>query len=296
MVPYEVVAFQPGSSVVLRRLGAQEEIEVQEKTGSTTMKRWDMMVARLNPLGPTGGPEIEMGVMDIAPMDREEIAAVIHREFGKQSDGGDCARPFKNLGPLFHGIWLASIITPRLPVLHTRDGDQVEIVTMWFDVLDEERVRSALAAEPSLQYDDHTWSWIVDDSLLGTVNLEGPRLEFLTNSIPRSDRGRQLIERIAQDAIEYRGRDCVDPREEAKKAISSGEWPETSTSGEDEIPPEITDQLFQEFMAKHNQHWLDDQIPAIDHQTPRFAAQSPSLQPRLVALLKEIGVFAKIRG
>ncbi len=38
---------------------AVEEIEVREKTGSTTMKRWDLLVARLNPLGPTGGPEIE---------------------------------------------------------------------------------------------------------------------------------------------------------------------------------------------------------------------------------------------
>ena len=117
MMPYEVVAVRPGSSVVLRRLGAQEEIEVREKTGSTTMKRWDLLVARLNPLGPTGGPEIEMGTMNIAPMDQEEIAAVVHHELGKHPDGTDCTRLFKNLGTLFHGIWPESIVTPRLPVL-----------------------------------------------------------------------------------------------------------------------------------------------------------------------------------
>ena len=159
---------------------------------------------------------------------------------------------------------------------------------MWFDVLDEERVRSALAAEPNLQDDGDTWSWIVDDSMLGTVKLEGARLQFLTNSKPRSERGRQLIERIAQDAVAYCGQDCVDPREEARKAILSGAWHETPAEREDEIPPETKDQLHQEFMAKHNHHWLDDQIPALDHQTPRFAAQSPTLQPRLVTLLKEI--------
>ena len=128
-----------------------------------------MLVARLNPLGPTGGPEIEMGAMNIAPMDHEEIAAVVHHELGKHPDGTDCTRLFKDLGTLFHGIWLESIVAPRLPVLHTRDGDQVEMVTMWFDVLDEERVRSALTAEPSLQCDVNSWSWIVDDSMLGTV-------------------------------------------------------------------------------------------------------------------------------
>lgn len=41
-------------------------------------------------------------------------------------------------------------------------------------------------------------------------------------------------------------------------------------------------------MAKHNQQWLDGQIPALDHKTPRFAAQSSTLRPRLVGLLKDM--------
>ena len=41
-------------------------------------------------------------------------------------------------------------------------------------------------------------------------------------------------------------------------------------------------------MAKHNQQWLDDQIPALDDQTPRIAATSATLSPRLVRLLKDL--------
>jgi hypothetical protein len=75
---------------------------------------------------------------------------------------------------------------------------------------------------------------------------------------------------------------------EAEKAIRSGKLPQEPTGAEDEIPAEIKDQLFQEFMAKHNQHWLDDEIPALDHQSPRHAAQSSTLRPRLVKLLKDM--------
>jgi len=46
--------------------------------------------------------------------------------------------------------------------------------------------------------------------------------------------------------------------------------------------------LHQEYMAKHTQQWLDDQIPALDLQTPRQAAQSATLRPRLVELLKDL--------
>jgi hypothetical protein len=77
-------------------------------------------------------------------------------------------------------------------------------------------------------------------------------------------------------------------REEVRKDVLSGKRPEAPPDAKAAIPPEIQDQLFQEYMAKHNQHWLDDQIPALDQQTPRAAAQSSALRPRLVGLLKDI--------
>jgi len=288
MMPYEVTEVRPGVSVVLRRLGSQEGIEVREKTASKTLKRWDMLVARLNPVGPTGGPEIEMGAMLIPPMAQGEIAEVVRHELDERPDGDDYARLLKDLGAIFHEIWLETIVAPRFPMLQTAEGDPVVYVTMLFDVHDEARVRTALNAEPSLECAGDTWRWVADDSRLGTIKLSGSQLTFETQSEPRADRGRQLLERIAQDAIAYQSCDRVDVKEEVEKAIRSGKRPEAPPDAGDDIPPEIKDQLFQEFVAKHNQHWLDDQIPALDHQTPRFAAQSPTLRPRLVGLLKDI--------
>jgi hypothetical protein len=198
MMPYEVMAVHPGESVVLRRLGAQEEIEVREKTGSKTFQRWDMLVARLNPVGPSGGPEIEMGAMLIPPMVQEEITKVVHEELeGRPDQGGP---PFKALGAIFHQIWLETIVAPRFPMPVTAEGDPVMFVTLRFDVLDEPRARSALNAEPALDGEGDRWCWIAGDSQLGTIHLAGSQLTLQTHSEPRADRGRQLLERIAQDA------------------------------------------------------------------------------------------------
>ena len=239
------------------------------------------------PPGPTGGPEIEMGAMLIPRMVQKEIVEVVRDEFELQPDGEDDVQVFKDLGEFFHVIWLETIVAPRLPTPVTAEGDPVVIVTMQFDVLDEERARSALNAEPSLEGEDDSWSWVAEESLLGTIRLAGSQLTLQTQSEPRADRGRQLIEKIAQGAVAYRSCERVDLKEEVEKHIRSGKRLEASPDAQSDIPPEIKDQLFQEYMARHSQEWLDDQIPALDQQTPRFAAQSPALRPRLVQLLKD---------
>lgn len=190
MMPYEVLSTRPGESVVLRRLGAQQEIEVRERTGSRIFKRWDMLVARLNPLGPSGGPEIEMGAMLIPRMVQKEIVELVRHELEQRLDGEDEVQIFKDLGEVLHTIWLETIVAPRLPMPVNAEGDPLVLVTMQFEVLDEVRARSALNAEPSLEGEHDTWSWVDGGSLLGTLNLAGSQLTFQAHSDARAGRGR----------------------------------------------------------------------------------------------------------
>ena len=288
MMPYDVVDVQPGVSIVLRRLNDGSEIEVREKTASGTLKRWDMLLTRVNPLGPSGGAEMEAGVMHVPPLAHDEVADIVRCELEHRSGGDDDVRRFKKLGPVFHQIWLSTIVAPRFPKLVTAEGDPVMFVTMRFDALDADRVRSALNAAPDLQGKGDSWSWLAHESILGTIRLDGSQLTLETHSDPRADRGRQLIERIAQDAVAYRSCDRVDVAEEAREAVRSGRQLEAPPNAADEIPAEIRDQLHQAYMAKFSQQWLDDHVPALDRQTPRVAAGSATLRPRLVGLLKDM--------
>ncbi len=288
IMPYEVVDVQPGRSIVLRRINDGTEIEVREKTASRTLKRWDMLLTRVNPLGPSGGAEMEAGVMFVPPLVRDEIADLVRCELEYESGRADTVHRFKELGPAFHQIWLSTIVAPRIPQPVTKEGDPVQFVTTRFDVLDADRVTSALNAASELQCEGGAWTWISDHSILATLRLDGSQLLLETHSDPRAERGRQLIERVVQDAVVYRSCDKVDIVEETRKAILSGRQIESRPDAANEIPAEIQDQLHQAYMAKFSQQWLDDQIPALDHQTPRVAARSDTLRPRLVALLKDM--------
>jgi len=141
MMPYEVVAVRPDVSVTLRRIGAREEVEVFEKSGSRTLHRWDMLVARLNPLGPTGGPEIEMGALFMSAMTCDEITELVQHELDKLPAGDDGTRLFKQFAVDLHQIWLRTIIAPHIPPLVTAEDDPLVIVKVLFDVRDEARLR-----------------------------------------------------------------------------------------------------------------------------------------------------------
>ena len=55
----------------------------------------------------------------------------------------------------------------------------------------------------------------------------------------------------------------------------------------DDIPPEIQEALTLDFMARHYRGWLEESIPALEGHTPREAARSERLRPKLINLLHE---------
>ena len=55
---------------------------------------------------------------------------------------------------------------------------------------------------------------------------------------------------------------------------------------EREIPPEVNREIMQQFHRRHYEKFLDDGIPMLDNMTPRQAAASPEMRPRLIELMK----------
>jgi hypothetical protein len=58
--------------------------------------------------------------------------------------------------------------------------------------------------------------------------------------------------------------------------------------GEPVIPPEEVALAISEQYERHYRSWLDEEIPALDGLTPRQAAGSEALRPRLVEMLKDL--------
>ena len=70
---YEVEAVVPGFSVTLHDMLSARSIRVRERLGSQSMKRWDVIAARLTPMGASGEPEIE----DVISLPRFQVTSIV---------------------------------------------------------------------------------------------------------------------------------------------------------------------------------------------------------------------------
>ena len=111
---YEVADTSPGVSLTLRDAIEGGSVTVNERQASKTIARGDHLAARIVPHGPSGGPEIEAGLLHIAPVVKEPLLARIQRERARFLDehrGGDLTVFYKDLPRLFHEVWVGTMLT-----------------------------------------------------------------------------------------------------------------------------------------------------------------------------------------
>jgi hypothetical protein len=110
---YEVVEASPGTSLTLRDAIEGGTRKVNERQASRAIARGDHLAARVVPRGPSGGPELEAGLLHIAAMVKEPLLARIGRERARHLDehrGGDLTVFYKRLPPMFHEVWVGTML------------------------------------------------------------------------------------------------------------------------------------------------------------------------------------------
>jgi hypothetical protein len=110
---YEVIGASPGVSLTLRDAIEGGSVTVNERQASRTIARQEYLAARIVPHGPSGGPEIEAGLLHIAPQVKDPLLARIHRErarFLDEHGGGDLTAFYKRLPALFHEVWVGTML------------------------------------------------------------------------------------------------------------------------------------------------------------------------------------------
>jgi SEC-C motif len=110
---YEVVAARPGLSLTLRDAIEGGELTVNERQASRTIGRGDYLAARIVSRGPSGGPELEAGMLHLAPVVRDPLVARVRDErarFVAEHPGGDLTAFYKTLPPLFHEVWVGTML------------------------------------------------------------------------------------------------------------------------------------------------------------------------------------------
>ena len=295
---YEIEDVRPGESLSLRDVVEDTRVTVQERSGSRGLHRFDWIATRVVTAGASGKPELE-GLLqftgELQGPFREHLVKQKAR-FLEERPGSTIDDFYRTMPPVFHEAWARAILDPRLPQLATTDDEPLVFTTVRFTVLDAGALAAALdgAAGLERQGERPSWHWAGPNSkgtptTFGFLALRGETLELQTNSVERGQKGRALVEAAAGPVVRHLATSHEDAQQAMKRERQRQreEGPETTAEATG-IPAELQEALVLDHLAEHYRAWLDIPVPALEDATPREAAKSTALRPRLIELSHEL--------
>ena len=297
---YEVEESRPGESLTLRDLIEDHRVSVQERLGSRSLGRYDWIAARVLAVGASGKPEIE-GILPIPDLYHQVLRDQLRRErdeFLRIHPDAAVVTFHKTTPPLFQDVWAGALLEPAIPQLANTDGEEIVLTEVRFEVMDRDAVQRTFDAQEDLERDEDggaLWRWSGKNGKgeivsLGQIKLTEQGLNLEANSVARGERGRELLERTAGAAVRYRTTVHQDlqrlVREEVRRGMNRDELPRPDAKPP--IPPQVEEALVLDQQVRYYRSWLDESVPALDGQTPRSAAQDPTLRARLTELMHDL--------
>ncbi len=186
------------------------------------------------------------------------------------------------------------------PRLSNRDGDPTVFCETTWTVPDAQAAAAALDAAFEPDDEPGRWTWLHDDDqesagnavggrpVLGTLALDGDRLTASTNSVERAEAISLLVGGVLPDAelVEDLRSDVDDIRGDMayERAVFGDDDPSDGLVDAADVPPEVRAALRQQ-MARYEEQWVDESIPALGGATPRQALDDPTRVDDLLRLL-----------
>lgn len=197
----------------------------------------------------------------------------------------------------------ASIIRQCLKVLlgkervhgqlnHAKTGEPIHLVTRFYEVKDisatlERICRSKQVEQVGAMNFNFGEGTGKDRLYIGHINID-PRsrhLELFSETKTLAARAHSWLDAVAGDAIRFSHSEEVDPVSLINEA-SDQEFAAIEEHARSDIPTDLQSQIFQTFLHKHYANFLDDPVPALNHQTPRQACKTKAGKERVRALLE----------
>jgi hypothetical protein len=208
---------------------------------------------------------------------------------------------------LYHDI-AEQLFRRRLPSLHNTDGEPLSLRRVVFDVpsaqeafdalkhlaldeSDEDLLRdTAYDSAGNLQGVRFSWlkrgnaknaGW--DNTVLGTLEIEGARLSVNLNSEKREEALCAIVTKALGERARYRATEIQSLEELLAENRVSARAPEEDALAE---LPEVKAKV-REMMARHYEQWVNDSIPALGGRTPLEAVRDPAGREEVEALVRQ---------
>lgn len=285
---YEVQEVFPEKGLLLKDLLLGGEYDVREKAATRGLKKWDIYAARLQLVD-------EKYIMSgsVYPYHRkikEWILEDIHAEYEDyKHEYPDALMDefLKACSEIFNFYWYDIIQNPIPLKLHTTSGEPMLISKAIFEIKDKEIVIKGLPGIKGFEQDKDDFIWFDkrnkegSATVLGRVEVKGNKLILESNSKKRLERGKKLILKALFDTVIHKADTFQDPMEAMKSLKAS-----SSEKTVNELPMEIQQQFYTQFMQKHCEKWLKNKIPALNGKTPVQAVKTEEGRKKVMELLK----------
>jgi hypothetical protein len=300
----EVTGLRPGESVRVKDLLTGAEATAQERLGSEVLQTGDILFGRVVRVRDVGF-FLGMSAFVMPPRMKPDIIALrrnISRRPGKITTD-DLYEWDLEIRQFF---WNADRLLHTPPEVRNTDGDPIEFHKLIYDIdsprLAVEKLAPLCAiatteevlAEAERDRDGKirraTIDWVREGSvggpdgsgtMMGNIEIDGGRMTVLVNSQKRAETIRGQIEKRLGAAARFR----LDEIGSAGNMMAEAGKP-TLAGPELLDAPEIREQVSQMLRA-HWQSWVEQEIPALGHRTPRQAVRSADGREAVEALLQD---------
>ncbi len=311
---YVVTAVEPGRSLTLRDVLTGREHRVLERSASSTLKPTSLLMTRVVSVDDVS---IMVGCASLViPPSYHNTIIVFRQDFagarGTLTEDLVYDLDLDILG-LYHEI-ADALRNPRLPTLTNTDGDPLAPTVLRYELRcspreaferlkplaldpDEESLLAGATNDAAGRLQTVTLSWLKkgnkqhkhwENTVLGTLEIDGDRLTVHVNSERRASKiRREIARRLGKAAVltESTTQSVEDVRKavQAKKRAGLSEEDETALP----VPTPEQEAALREMLERHWESWFHQKIPALGNLTPRQAARTPLGRERLEALLAD---------
>ncbi len=316
---FVVESAEPGRAIDLKDILTGRPFHVLEQSASRTLRAGDVTFTRVVT---AGGASIMIGASPWIIPPAWQLRVIDFREQLRPRrllSVDDLIEYDVEIREFYHQV-IDAVLHPALPSLRNTDGDPLELTTMTYE-LDVtaaeafERLRPLATLHGDAHIDGEVYdgagaiaaaelTWIKagnrqhkdwSNTTLGTLRLNGARLEIEVNSARRRDRiAKAIAKRFGKTArlVETKVTDVM--KELEMRRAQGAERGETarSPSSAPERTPEL-EALEAELAKKHWDAWIDTKVPALGNRTPRKAAKTARGRERLAALLADFARTAE---
>lgn len=285
---YEVQEVFPEKGLLLKDILFGGKYDVKEKAATRSLRKWDVFAARL--LHIDGSYIMSGSVYPYTLKQKQRLLDDIQEAFKdyKKDFPNDTLYDFlKTNSELFNFYWYYPIQNPQPLKLYTTNGEPMIFSKAIFEIIDKDAAMKGITCIKEFEQNKNGFVWLGKRDkkgsaiVLGNITIKDNKLILECTSKKRLEKGKKLIIKHLADVVIHKMDTFQDPMQLLKSYEGKHEKKE-----DNEIPIEIQQQLYSQFMQKHSEKWLNEKIPVLDGRTPMQAVKTAEGKQKVIELLK----------